>query len=83
MYLEYFRLPPGTTRFHEGDQDAFAAESAEILVLSREDFEVMCNDHPDIAPKVALMIAEAVSQLLPKTTGALVDHLGPIEHSPV
>ena len=54
---------------------AVATEPTEILVLSREDFDTMCNDRPDLALKVALMIAEAVSQLLRKTTGELVDYL--------
>lgn len=54
---------------------AVATEQTEILVLSREDFDQMCEARPDIALKFTLMVAEAVSQLLRKTTGTLVDHL--------
>jgi hypothetical protein len=36
----------------------------------------MSEDRPDLAFKFAMMVAEALSQLLRQTTGTLVDHLG-------
>lgn len=54
---------------------ATSAEPTTILVLSREDFDQMCEERPDLALKFALMVAEAIAQLLRQTTGALVDHL--------
>lgn len=54
---------------------AVSVAPTEILVLSRDDFDTMCAERPDVALKVAMMVAEAVSQLLRQTTGALVDHL--------
>lgn len=54
---------------------AIAATDVRILVLTRDDFDRMSQQRPELALKYALMIAEAVSQLLRQTTGALVDHL--------
>lgn len=54
---------------------AVATTDVRILVLTREGFDRMGEQRPDLALKYALMIAEAVSQLLRQTTGALVDHL--------
>jgi CRP-like cAMP-binding protein len=54
---------------------AMAAEPTRLLVLTHDDFERMSRDRPDLALKYALMIAEALAQLLRQTTGALVDHL--------
>lgn len=55
---------------------AIAAEPTEILVMSKEDFDRMCAAKPDLALKYALMIAEAIAQLLRQTTGRMVDFLG-------
>jgi CRP/FNR family transcriptional regulator, cyclic AMP receptor protein len=54
---------------------AVATEPTRVLVLTREAFDHMCADRPDLALKYALMIAEAIAQLLRQTTGALVDYL--------
>lgn len=54
---------------------AIASEDSEVLILSRDDFERMGHERPDLALKYALMIAEAIAQLLRQTTCALVDHL--------
>ncbi len=54
---------------------AVAAEATQLLVLTREEFDRMGQERPDLALKYALMIAEAIAQLLRQTTGALVDHL--------
>lgn len=54
---------------------AVASEKTEILLLSRDDFDDMSTNRPDLALKFALMVAEAIAQLLRQTTGALVDHL--------
>jgi CRP-like cAMP-binding protein len=123
LYLQCFRLPPGTVLFREGESDAFAViivegaleirkgdsaqnervvarltsgkmvgemslidgahrsatavsvESTLILVLSRDDFDQMSEERPDVALKFTMMVAEAIAQLLRQTTGALVDHL--------
>ncbi|MBL8958428.1 MAG: cyclic nucleotide-binding domain-containing protein [Gemmatimonadetes bacterium] len=54
---------------------AIAIEPTQLLILTREDFERMSEARPDLALKYALMIAEAIAQLLRQTTGALVEHL--------
>lgn len=54
---------------------AIAAEPSRLLVLTRDEFDRMRELRPDLALKYALMIAEAIAQLLRQTTGALVDHL--------
>lgn len=54
---------------------AVASEPTRLLVLTREEFERMGRERPGLALKYALMIAEAIAQLLRQTTGALVDHL--------
>ncbi len=54
---------------------ATSAEPTTILVLSREDFDLMSEERPDLALKFAMMVAEAIAQLLRQTTGMLVDHL--------
>lgn len=54
---------------------AVAVEPTQVLILTKEDFERMGEARPDLALKYALMIAEAIAQLLRQTTGALVDHL--------
>lgn len=54
---------------------AIAVEPTEILVMSKEDFDRMCTAKPDLALKYALMIAEAIAQLLRQTTGRMVDFL--------
>lgn len=54
---------------------AVAVETTQILVLSRDDFDQMSEERPDLALKFAMMVAEAIAQLLRQTTGTLVDHL--------
>jgi CRP/FNR family cyclic AMP-dependent transcriptional regulator len=54
---------------------AIAEEPTQLLILTKEDFERMSEARPNLALKYALMIAEAIAQLLRQTTGALVEHL--------
>jgi CRP-like cAMP-binding protein len=54
---------------------AVAVEPTRLLILTGEEFTRMGESRPDLALKYALMIAEAIAQLLRQTTGALVDHL--------
>lgn len=54
---------------------AVASEVTELLVMSRDDFDRMCEAQPELALTFALMIAEAIAQLLRQTTGRMVDHL--------
>ena len=54
---------------------AIALEDSEVLILSRDDFDRMGRERPDLAFKYTLILAEAIAQLLRQTTCALVDHL--------
>ncbi len=54
---------------------AIALEDADLLVLTRDDFDVMAERHPQHALRFAMMVAEAIANLLRQTTGALVEHL--------
>ncbi|MFN8582990.1 MAG: cyclic nucleotide-binding domain-containing protein [Gemmatimonadaceae bacterium] len=56
---------------------AVAIEETDLLVLTREDFDRMSERHPQVALRFAVMIAEAIANLLRQTTGALVEHLHP------
>jgi CRP-like cAMP-binding protein len=59
---------------------AVSIETTRILVISRDDFESMIEQRPDVALKYTMMVAEAVAQLLRQTTGLLVDHLDAEAH---
>ncbi|MGQ0650021.1 MAG: Crp/Fnr family transcriptional regulator [Gemmatimonadaceae bacterium] len=54
---------------------AVAATATELLVMTKDEFDRMCQAQPELALKYALMIAEAIAQLLRQTTGRMVDHL--------
>lgn len=56
---------------------AIAIEPTKLLVLTKEAYDRMSQQRPELALKYMRMIAEATAQLLRQTTGHLVDHLDP------
>jgi CRP-like cAMP-binding protein len=55
---------------------AIAAESTELLVLTKREFHQLAAECPEMALELTLAIAATIAQLLRQTTGALVEHLG-------
>lgn len=54
---------------------AIATEPTSILLLSREEFGTLSEEHPKTALALVLAIAAAISQRLRQTTGTLVECL--------
>ncbi|HEX6883153.1 MAG TPA: cyclic nucleotide-binding domain-containing protein [Planctomycetota bacterium] len=54
---------------------ARALTQAELLVLSRADFERLCEQRPRLALLLLRQVSTAIAQLLRQTTGRMVEHL--------
>ena len=54
---------------------AVAAETSLLLVLAKKDFSALMEKEPHLAVKFILKLANALSQRLRQTSGALVDFL--------
>ncbi len=56
-----------------------AVERSVLLLLTRESFERLSEDHPALALKLLMRIARLMSRRLRLTSGRLVDYLDPSE----
>ena len=62
----------------EGDMRsaaAMASEDSTLLVLTKENFELLLNDNCVLGTKLLLKISKLMSQRLRMTSGILVDYL--------
>lgn len=51
------------------------ATAAKIILLTKENFLRIINDHPALGVKIVMKVARLLSQRLRKTSGLLVDYL--------